>query len=118
MSFRQEKPVRPCPATGQVRIRIGLQRVELGVSRGVAKSGAEHEAICTVLVRIADQAGALQMKIFSHLAHRRDGYTLSSVFEVKKEIPADMLLHRYGIQYWVGRKVPIRANPTGMDGGK
>ena len=31
--------------------------------------------------------GALQMKVFSHIANGRDGCTLGAVLEVKKEIP-------------------------------
>lgn len=40
---------------GQLGNGIGLQRV--GMREGVAKSGAEHRAICAVLVRIADYQG-------------------------------------------------------------
>ena len=55
------------------------------------KSGAEHGAISAILVRIAEQIGALQMKIFSHYASRRNRRTVRAAFEVKKEIPADCL---------------------------
>jgi hypothetical protein len=51
--------------------------------------GVPHGAISAVLRRIAYGIGARQMKVFSHIAIKRDANTIGVAFMSKKEIPAD-----------------------------
>src|SRR2546428_12303400 len=72
---------------GQARIGMGLQRV-VGIRRGVAKVWQKGAILSCVGVDSQTVAGIPDESRFHNVANRRDGRTIGSVFEVKKEIPA------------------------------
>jgi hypothetical protein len=55
----------------------------------VFAKAAEYRAIFGAAGADLRLLGALQMKISSHIANRRDGCTIHAVLEVKKKIPKE-----------------------------